>query len=339
MNRSLALAIAVALALLIAWFIRGTLLLVFVGSLIGMVLRIGATWLHRGTRLPMVISVWATFALGLLLLAALIARGGAAFMDQWTQLVPALQRAVAAAVEYLGAVPAIASALKSFDISALLTNSVSLLTGASGVLNSAVGLGIAVLVAVFVGVAGALEPELYRNGFLALFPPAERARAASVLDEVLETLKTWIAARAISMFATGLLVWVGLSVLHIPLAGALAVLAGALAFIPNIGAFIAGAPAVLIALASSPRLALAVLVMYWIAHFIDDFLISPFVERQVVRLPPILTLVAQIVLAMVAGILGIMLAAPIVAVLLVVVRRLWTNPLTDAEELSRSLRP
>ena len=330
MNRSVAVAIVVALTLAIAWFIRATFLLVFIGMLLGLMLRTGAELLHRLARLPMVVAVWSVLGLALLSFGAVVTLGGVAFMDQWTQLVPALQHSAAVAVQDLQAVPAVASAVKSFDLSALASSGASLIVGASGILNNALGLAVAVLVAVFVAVAGALEPELYRGGFLALFPTETRPRVESILDELVATLRTWIGARAISMSATGLLVWAGLSILHIPLAGTLAFLAGSLAFIPNIGAFIAGTPAVLIALATSPRLALAVLVMYWIAHFIDDFLVSPFVERQVVRLPPILTLCAQIVFGMAAGVLGIMLAAPIVAVMLVLVRRLWVDELTGA---------
>jgi len=69
--------------------------------------------------------------------------------------------------------------------------------------------------------------------------------------------------------------------------------------------------------------------MYVVVHVLDDFVVAPIVERKVVKLPPILTLVAQIVLGAAAGAAGVMLAAPLVAASIVVVRRLWVEDVAD----------
>ena len=104
-----------------------------------------------------------------------------------------------------------------------------------------------------------------------------------------------------------------------------------LAFVPNIGAFIAALPALALAFVSGPRTVLAVAVMYIVVHILDDFAVAPFVERQVVKLPPILTLIAQLLLGLAAGALGVMLAAPLVALAIVVVRRLWVEDVADRD--------
>jgi predicted PurR-regulated permease PerM len=321
-----ALVFVVAIAL-VAWFLRGTLLLVFAGALFGIALRRVAEALHRLTRLPMTVAVWLGAALGAIVIAGALSLGGGAIVAQWEELTRLLHDAFIATIRELQAIPAIASAVSSFDPSSLLANAGGFLERAGGIVSGAFGMLVALLVIVFVAVAGALEPSLYRSGFLALFPVPYRERMSVVIDQTVATLGTWIVARSISMCVTGLLVWLALSILHVPLAGALGALAGVLAFVPNIGAFVAGAPAVIIAFAISPRLAVFVLFAYWLVHFIDDFLVSPFIERRMVRLPPILTLVAQIALGIAAGTVGIMLAAPLVATTIVVVERLWVDPL------------
>jgi predicted PurR-regulated permease PerM len=132
------------------------------------------------------------------------------------------------------------------------------------------------------------------------------------------------------MCVTSLLVTIGLTVLHVPLAAGLGILAGVLAFVPNIGAFVAAAPAVVLAFVQSPATALAVAVMYVLVHVLDDFVVAPVLERQVVKLPPVLTLVSQILLGIATGAAGMMLAAPLLAATIVIVRRLWVEDVADA---------
>lgn len=307
--------------------LRGTLLLVFAGALLGIGIYAAAQLFARVSRLPIAACVWIAVALGAALGLAAAAAGGGALVMQWELLSQTFHDALVAALRELKGVPAISSALAKFDPSSALANAGAFLQSAGGIVSGAFGLLIGVLLILFVAVAGALEPALYRRGFLALFAVPQRERLSIVLDEIVHTLRTWLVARLLSMCVTGVLVWIGLSILRVPLAGALGALAGALAFVPNIGAFIAGAPAIVIALAMSPRLALLVLFTYWLVHAIDDFFVSPFIERRMVRLPPILTIVAQLTLGIATGTIGVMLAAPLVAVSIIIVKRLWVDAL------------
>jgi predicted PurR-regulated permease PerM len=156
-----------------------------------------------------------------------------------------------------------------------------------------------------------------------LFPPERRNRVRAVLLEIGETLRWWLIARLISMVILAVLVTTGLSLLRIPLAGALGIIAGLLAFIPNIGAIVAALPSLILAFAIGPDRALAVLVMYWICHVLDDFFIVPVAERKIVQLPPALTITVQVLFSFQSGILGVMLAAPLTACGIILVRRFW----------------
>ncbi|HEY9085791.1 MAG TPA: AI-2E family transporter [Candidatus Tyrphobacter sp.] len=297
--------VAIVLAATI-WLAHDTLLLAFAGILLALLLRSVAEAFARAFRLPMVWSVWlSTLALAAAVFLCLMLLGNAALrqMDQLRDIFPAALRSLTDELRQTSIGVWIAG--NSANLSGVIPDTAHLLTGATGIISGAFATVVAVFIVVFVGIAGALEPDLYVDGFLLLFPIVHRERLHAVLQEIGRTLRTWIVARLLTMVATGLLVTLGLSLLHVPLAGALGFVAGVLAFVPNVGAFIAAAPAVVLAFVSSPVTALEVVGMYVAVHIADDFILSPLVERQVVKLPPIVTLVAQIVLGIGAGIVGI----------------------------------
>jgi predicted PurR-regulated permease PerM len=315
---------------LIVWYAHDALLLVFAGILLALVLRSAGEWTAKALRIRTVFGVCVTAIAGFIFIGVGVAVLGNAVTVQITALRDTLPGAISDVVQHLRTTPIglwIASNLPS--ASALLPDSANLLSRAGGILSGALGAIVAILVIVFVSIAGALEPDLYVNGIVQLFPARRRARIRSVLIETGHTMHTWFNARLLTMCITATLVTIGLTILHVPLAVGLGILAGVLAFIPNIGAFIAAAPAVILGFVQSPATALAVVIMYVIIHVLDDFVVAPVVERKVVKLPPILTLVSQIVLGIATGAVGVMLAAPLVAAGIVVVRRLWVEDVAD----------
>lgn len=325
-----------AAAILITAFVvlfayaHDTLLLVFGGALMALVVRAAGERVSALLRIRPIWGVWLTVAAVAALVSVALAILGNVVSEQMDALRTTLPAAFSHAADQLRATAAGAWITNNLpNLSAIVPDTAHLLTRATGLVSGALGAGVAVLIVIFVGIAGAIEPALYSDGFVQLFPANYRARIRGVLAEIGATLRTWLLARLLTMCVTALLVTLGLTLLRIPLAGVLGLLAGVLAFIPNIGAFVAAAPAIVLAFVASPQSALAVASMYVVVHVIDDFIVAPFVERQVVKLPPILTLVAQIVFGVGAGAVGVMLAAPIVAMTLVVVRRLWVEDVAD----------
>ena len=116
------------------------------------------------------------------------------------------------------------------------------------------------------------------------------------------------------MIAVGIIVTVGLWTLGVPLAGTLGIIAALLTFIPNVGPIVSVVPAVLLAVVISPIKGFLVILLYLLVHFLEGNIITPLLQRQIVRLPPALTMTAQLLLAVVAGPLGLALAAPLTAV-------------------------
>jgi predicted PurR-regulated permease PerM len=100
-------------------------------------------------------------------------------------------------------------------------------------------------------------------------------------------------------------------------------LTGILNFIPNIGPIVAAIPAILIALLEGPDKALGVAIFYLIYQMIDGYVFEPMVEKRTISLPPALTILVQVVMGIYLGTVGVVLAVPLVAVVLVLVKMLY----------------
>ena len=169
----------------------------------------------------------------------------------------------------------------------------------------------------------ASEPKTYIKGFTQLFPLERRKRVREILYEIGETLSWWLIGKGASMLFIGLLTWIGLSFIGVPLALTLGLIAGLLSFIPNFGPILSAIPAILLAFIDSPITALYVLALFVAVQLIESNLVTPLIERRTVELPPVLTIVSQLALTILFGAVGLILATPILAVVMVLVQTLY----------------
>jgi len=93
---------------------------------------------------------------------------------------------------------------------------------------------------------------------------------------------------------------------------------GYIDIVPYIGAFVSAVPSLLLAVSINLDLAVYVVLLYIVVHLIEGYIRVPLVQRRVVPLPPALTLSAQIILGVVAGFLGLLLATPLVAAIVII---------------------
>lgn len=159
----------------------------------------------------------------------------------------------------------------------------------------------------------AVEPDFYLAGLHRLTPRHSRFKLDLCLESAAEMLRSWILSKLVSMFAIGLFIASGLWALDVPLAGTLGIVAALLTFIPNIGAIVSFVPAALLAFSISPMKGLLTLLLFCLAHILEGNLVTPLAERTLVKLPPALTLAMQLLLFPIAGALGVILAAPLIA--------------------------
>jgi predicted PurR-regulated permease PerM len=133
------------------------------------------------------------------------------------------------------------------------------------------------------------------------------------------------------MVIIGLLTGIGLWLLGIPLVFTLAGIAGLLVFIPVIGPILSAVPAILVAFLVGPMHALYVGLLYLGIQQFESNLILPPIQRFMISLPPVLLILAMTVMYKLAGILGLFLAAPLTAAVIVIVRMVYVDDVLEAD--------
>jgi len=199
---------------------------------------------------------------------------------------------------------------------------VSQATGAAGRVMDAL---VAFVILLFTGLYLAAHPQPYIRGLLRLFPLHRRERIGEVLYACGYTLRWWLFGQLLAMAVVGTLMGVGLAFIGVPLAFALGVVAGLFEFIPTLGPLLGLAPAVLLALTQDTTAVMWVLGLYTVVQTFEAYLLTPLVQQRVVHLPPVVTIVAQVFFAWTVGPLGLLIAVPLVAVLMVVVQMLYVE--------------
>ncbi len=177
----------------------------------------------------------------------------------------------------------------------------------------------------FVGMFLAVNPTLYRDGFAKLFPIARRPRVIEVMNAIGENLFHWLTGRFISMAVTGVGTGLALFILGVPMAITLGVITGLLTFIPNIGGILALGLSMLMALSQGPMTVLWVVIAYSILQLFESNVLTPLVMQQKTSIPPALLLSFQVIVGSLAGFLGLMVATPVLAACMVVVKQVWIN--------------
>ncbi len=177
----------------------------------------------------------------------------------------------------------------------------------------------------FAGLYIAAQPRLYHDGFLKLVPPQERDRIGATLVRCGRALRNWLLGQAIAMVMVGVLTWAGLALLGVPSALALGLFAGLAEFVPILGPIAAAIPALIIALSQDTKVALWVLALFVVIQQIEGNLLQPIIQRKMVALPPAITLFAVLAFAILFGVMGALLAAPLAVVTLVVVQDLYVE--------------
>lgn len=175
----------------------------------------------------------------------------------------------------------------------------------------------------FLGLFFTISPLLYRNSILSLVPTSKEKEANQVLKRVGLTLRSWLAGQILAMIIVTILTAIGLFILGVPMALALAVIAGFLNFIPNFGPIIALFPAALVALSQDPMTALIVIVLYIGIQVIESNFITPYIQKSLIEIPPAYIIIGQVTMGILAGALGLILATPLIAILMTLIKSIY----------------
>ncbi len=194
-----------------------------------------------------------------------------------------------------------------------------------GSFSTVVGVLANAVIVLITGIFLASSPDRYKKGFIRLFPVSFRSRLNEVMDKIRVVLSHWMMAKLLSMAVVGVSTGIGLQLLGIPLPYALALIAGLFSFIPNLGPYLALAPAVLIGFMEGADKALYVVILYFSIQLVESYLITPLIEKKLVDLPPALSLFWMVLLGLLTGLLGLILATPILVMLIVIIGELYVK--------------
>lgn len=189
------------------------------------------------------------------------------------------------------------------------------------------GLVVMLFVAIFV----ATEPDLYHRGLMHLFPHRARPKAGEVLTATATTLRRWLVMQLIAMVVIGAVTTVAMMLLDVRGAVALGLIAGLLEFIPYIGPIVAAIPAIGMALVDSPEKAIYVAVAYTAIQQLEGLVLQPLLMKEGLELPPVLTILGQALFSIVFGFMGLFLAVPLMAAVMIPVKMLYVRDVVGDE--------
>lgn len=170
----------------------------------------------------------------------------------------------------------------------------------------------------------ALDSKKIKHEFVGLLPARRRREVARMIHEFNEIMHSFVIGQAILCTLAGVVIWLFLLALRVPFALTLGLLAGFTRAIPIIGPILGGIPIVLLTLVTAglPQ-ALSVLAFFTFLHFAESKFVMPMLIGERMNLHPVVIIIVLLIGQEFGGLLGMFFAAPITALLRVIVRRYW----------------
>ena len=201
----------------------------------------------------------------------------------------------------------------------------NLFSGVTGIATTLYGVLTDLLLVLVAAIYFAVNPQMYTRGILLLIPKGKSLRVSEVVDESGRVLGYWLIGQVFVMVFVGVMVTFGLWLIGIPLALVLGVISGTLEFIPIFGPVVAAVPGILIAMTGGWAQALYAALVYLIVQEIEANVLVPLIQKVTVEVPPALVVLALVAFGSLFGFLGILVATPMTALLILWVRRLYVE--------------
>jgi predicted PurR-regulated permease PerM len=312
------LAITILLILRLAFTI---LLMALAASLIAIYFHGLAEWIIKKTKLSRKASLLISIAGTIILLVVMTWFVGARIQRQVVELSNTLPQTINTAKVKLSKTPVGEKILKytSGD------NSQKLLETATTFFNTSFGILGDLYIILFLGIFFTADPSLYKNGIIFLLPAQRKPAGRIILSRISTALRGWIKSILISMLLISVLITIGLTMIGLPGTTVLGLITGILEIIPNFGPVIAMIPGVLLALTISTKTAIVVALIYISCQTIVASIVTPLLQKKIINIPPALTLLSQLIMGTLSGIMGIILAVPLLAILIIIIDELYVK--------------
>ena len=177
------------------------------------------------------------------------------------------------------------------------------------------------------------SPGEYIEGIVVLVPPEHRERAVEVLNKVARNIQLALGAHLFSMVIIGVLTFIGLKIIGIENALALGIAAGLFEFVPTFGPMAAFILAAVFTLATEPEKLTQVIILYLAIQQLESNFLTPRVVRRVADMPEAAVILTQIIAGALFGILGFILAVPLLATVMTLVKELYVRDALHTEKV------
>ena len=306
--------VIILLGLVFLYLIRDILLIVFVAVIIAAAINGPVSWFqrHKVPRLLGVVCIYLLLFLLIALIVTLVFPPLAAQIKQLAVHFPEIMEKVGLSVQQWWGQYRVETNLQE-----LLDGFSSKLTQATtSVFGTIVGLFGGLVSAIIVLVISfylAVQEKGVKKFLFFLIPNEHQHYVSGLIDRIESKIGSWLRGQLILMFIVGTLVFIGLSLLNVKYALTLALIAGLFEIIPYLGPILSAIPATILAFLQSPFLALMVIVLFTVINQLENYVIIPQVMKRTVGLSPIVIIIAMLIGAKLAGILGIVLSVPVTA--------------------------
>jgi predicted PurR-regulated permease PerM len=325
--------VALFIAVLVIWFVvrvAGVLLLVLLAVLAAVYLSAITDQLERRFRMPR----WAGLTCAVLGSLALLVGAGALILppviDQTQALITGLPKTLSDAQNVLARWAAQYPVLRRTElanpasgiVAQIIDDATTYLRGSLlPYLKEGGKLFIEGASVIVMGLYFARSPSQYRDGIVSLVAPRHRPVASRIVSDAGATLHAWVVGQLLAMFVLGVLTALGLLILGAPYWLAFGVLAGVAAVVPFFGTMVSTVlPALFVVGTGDWVKVVAVLLLGVVVHVIEANLVGPLIMEKKVSIPPVLTIASVLVMGTLFGVIGLVVALPILALTLVVIR-------------------
>ena len=163
-----------------------------------------------------------------------------------------------------------------------------------------------------------LEEDGIKKFFISVMPVKQKARITRIANRIGLKLGSWLRGQLILGVVVGVVTYIGLRIMGIPYALTLSLITGVLEIVPILGPILSAIPAIIVAFAISPTMALIVTGFYILVQELENKLLVPKVMQYTVGLNPVSIIIILLIGAKLMGILGMLLAIPVALVIYVV---------------------
>jgi predicted PurR-regulated permease PerM len=309
---------------LIFWYAADAFLLIFGAVLVTVLLRTPANWVTKRVGIPsgMALSMVILSLLGLIFLVGWLL--GPEVVEEGRKLVEIVPRSPGELKDFveqhqwgkatLGQIPGVYEDIFRTAERVLMN---------AGILMAPIQFIAYLLFVSFITLYFSIEPGLYQYGIVNALPHDKRERGREIVERLASTIRRFLVARLASMTIVWVLTTILLLVLGVPLAIFLGLTAGILTFVPYLGPIVATIPIVLVALIQTPELLLWALMGYTAIQLIEGYVLTPVFQKVTVYVPPAMTLITEVLMGAIFGVLGVVMAAPMIAIMIVLYQMMY----------------